>query len=1432
MEWDHASQATSSRTTKEQEATDRVLSKLQNTWRSSSEELIQENLLCLSLMLSSSSSLTQDESATIRQQQHIQKGLFRILQRHYASYKKSGKDVYEGFHQKFDLLLNAIPYTFSTESTDENEGGTAFTDEGDDGIQVLIYLMQCTLDRHISLLVSVVRIFHEMSLMDDTKANVLQQLILSRIDRVEDEAQLPLLIGMLGHFPQDNMDCLQTIPVVRNIWRNIEKHNDASSTLLRMAHAVVQWFGEEWNGHFLATAYLQSIDEPTDTSSSSENGIFLLDIIVLLSLSSDIDFMEQAITILDSWAEQPDYFDCLGRVVSILKMEETFLDDDDWGIWEFCRETISPLINLSLRLLQSPHSKNTEHILYLCKRLYADLLPESERQTFANMVFKLWYKLFHENFKNVPRTIYMLMRGLVEQDANRMCWNLDMFVDVLESTTVLDNQTIEDLAAICVKVCSSDEREKLVDLVRHLLSEPVDPRRDGRLANGIVLATQMVQSEKFDDRDVNTMKTRINQILLADNRRVVPAEIASPGLAFLEVSGLDSSDTFRVIQMILANTGLIQRLSAYKQSRRKYTKLLAYTNQQSQLNNDKKFIFCIAYFLRHVDCEDLNRWDCTIRWVFDLVNTYLAAGASKSKTLWNPNGWLQAIVEFPKLEFSLALKGLQQEKVAEWIKNEFTVFNTKLRNDNPPPTNFRSVCTDIFAQNSQKIDSFCRSVLRYSLGILVGISISAAVLRNAFVHYKKHQGVQDRNDLLRSIESQVLKIFLLKDKVSALEHVLLPLDGAIRKIIAERQSNVLSKETLSIVDCNVSFEKNSVLLFSTTSLTVVDAQRFVAVLSHFRDILSELNDRHFLPSKIEEQILWEIFTDVKSNEMLKKHIGFILSVNPGMKSEGISNEEIEAKLRSKMRIASHLLSHNRFLFSDEGQYVSKSASFAFFLIRKLRRLRGSLSNLDSPPLAMWIDNAAVSIQLLTLCLMRKMERTVDLSFLMSTISPAVLSEWDKDKIIVSHVVDRLKLILSRADDVHVASGLLDILVILGLTKKEAFETITSSSAEVLRKTFTNSGTPTNIAELPYSLYISIQNLKGPATLLPLLKKIMEATLCKVTCYRGSVTDTFWVYRYSFLRHFGLLVQDKSSSDALEKFIIDISDEIDLFLDWIESKARTVDAKPRDSSNSMRMKKHVSVFPSLTIDHFADFFETCLHLIIGGVIMFPPTTIASRDTVSSSPYKRLQNFLHFFNRLVQLYLNYYATFPQKFVSVIYASCRHMMDVVDIQIKRCAEWRNTYRLPQSGAEYDPGRIVFLVQLVQIYQGTLMKNVSMVVNMWTRDKETRIVKKGKALEQWLERHIGALDELCTVHSIFLESDFDGCTNIETNKRQRRDCSTNPVFKRFSKRRDKESRGAPCNRNENFEYFGAAGEWGECSCSDEEHVDSVEHITILRTV
>jgi hypothetical protein len=368
--------------------------------------------------------------------------------------------------------------------------------------------------------------------------------------------------------------------------------------------------------------------------------------------------------------------------------------------------------------------------------------------------------------------------------------------------------------------------EVLLLLQKLLFGEPI--RGDtSRVIRGILLATELLSTQgdivlTLDNR--KCIQEWVLRILLPSTRRMVDPELGIPGLLFLQawIAWNENNNchdvnflVFQHFKMIIANTGLIQMIDRFQggAANERFlsanpTSLFAYSSPEapSELveHNDKRgpftrnLVFGVHFFLRHSGDVALCpfRWAHVTNWIYALVDTYLHMGRNKASKNWCPNNWLLASLEFPVINTSLFKRSIEaQNSVVEWIYEKVSHFDISEGSQQEHCFPAAYADTIVRCLFSKKMRQFLDSVKCLSLALLLGISLSAAVLKNAFEHVRTLE--TDTRDLKVLLKLQMTKIYDLRAKSTTIDSLFSAVGSALRRSLLrkKRATVVLSDDS-------------------------------------------------------------------------------------------------------------------------------------------------------------------------------------------------------------------------------------------------------------------------------------------------------------------------------------------------------------------------------------------------------------------------------------------------------------------------------------------------------------------------------------------------------------------------------------------------------------------------------------------------------------
>lgn len=437
-----------------------------------------------------------------------------------------------------------------------------------------------------------------------------------------------------------------------------------------------------------------------------------------------------------------------------------------------------------------------------------------------------------ENVYSTINAVYGILSVLVKEEKGIMGPYKHVFLARLASSgagstfNYFQVKNMSFILSLLVDVqpeAAMDTRDSAPEVLmthRLLFSPPFPPHLRGRKSSGhmvgLIFAGELVRSSGLSQKDRKDIEEWVRRILLPASRRVVDPETGSYGLHFLR-SLRDANDrhgagdaislsldklVFQTMKMVLANTGLVQMATFYQQ-RKKRKSALGYTRRLPCFSLDTKnqkfrsIVFSVSLLIRDRSLLHPTGWSNASQWVFDLVDTYLemgrrASAGSKSKgRKWIPHGWLEAAIEFPTVDLSMLKASNQKQKsVLAWMHTQLCKYELCVESLLVPKCTEKDL-RDLLAQlkGGEDFTEFLQSLLRFAFSLVLGLGLSAAVLKNTSDHYQDHimndtpneKLRQDKSQYLRLIQYQLIKIYDMKRKCMSVELVFRAINVASRR---------------------------------------------------------------------------------------------------------------------------------------------------------------------------------------------------------------------------------------------------------------------------------------------------------------------------------------------------------------------------------------------------------------------------------------------------------------------------------------------------------------------------------------------------------------------------------------------------------------------------------------------------------------------------
>lgn len=705
------------------------------------------------------------------------------------------------------------------------------------------------------------------------------------------EADLPVLARTLLCHVTNEEDAARALRDLRTEFELVESvdNEEVDDPTPLIAHVLLGAFRDGENKKILAKAYLDIL---RSVSTQDEGNVFLvLDVVAILALYQNPDVKSDVESMLDAWIKIKAFPFATFQVLLKIMCHSHRPGDPASVLYD---RLVPSLLSLAIFLLLAParfganvgrsadvhkflvelhHSINRDHqdelircLLHLSdetSRYFMESTIIGKKQPLvrsrkhigkaskyeglgmtADSVHSLLQDLAQTARSSVARFKHILVQRLISVPTNSSLNVLRATKQLCAILTCL----VEPMVAEPGSGIGIDASDVMILLQKLLFtaSYSADKRSThgesvgdvGRIICGVILATELVQSEALNVGDKVCIHQWVHRLLLPSTRRTVDPEIGSHGLKFLsawstwrqraqadgifglEVDNEQTIDMFHNVKMILANTGLIQMLAPYLEGRRNpnevilgYTTIpasfLIYSNP-SEKRNKRDMVFCVNFFLRTSAMQ--SKWDQMAKWVYDLVDTYLTMGresknpnattTTKGQTKWLPDGWLKASIELPSLNIVIEKASNKIESSTELLSRQLCSHDITFES-----LSFsKSACSEVAGAlcNEKTIDQVkgkIENLLRLTLSFVLSIGLSAAVLKNTNAHLVSLGGGAEANstksdagsgpneagssrrinEIVKLMQYQVMKLYNLKRKTESSIRFLQALEATVRK---------------------------------------------------------------------------------------------------------------------------------------------------------------------------------------------------------------------------------------------------------------------------------------------------------------------------------------------------------------------------------------------------------------------------------------------------------------------------------------------------------------------------------------------------------------------------------------------------------------------------------------------------------------------------
>ncbi len=375
-------------------------------------------------------------------------------------------------------------------------------------------------------------------------------------------------------------------------------------------------------------------------------------------------------------------------------------------------------------------------------------------------------------------------------------------------TDGLERETVQYICKLVVLVSNHTKVKDIKDeflyfdptlVVRELLfSNDCDGvGRSDLCVRGLMLICEMMAFGHLKPAEVSLLWESVRQVLLPPTNRLVDPRIGIEGLRALRIFHSWSETTtmnaaivlspgiFPTMTSILMNTRLVKYSASLDRSKVGIT--LGYSNRPvcfnvggSKQRKFHKMIFSFSALLIDRDFSSPSRWELSNRWTFDLIDTYLTLGRTKSKGKWIPHAWVEAAFEFSSTHISSlrAINARQQRTmdVVEGVLNDFDACTESVTSKASSHRDFVGVLKQMKKKSERT--RIAQSLLRCALSHSLGLAMTGAILWNTHAHYNAvltieddETGQQQRLEAIRLMQYQLAKIYDLVGKCQIMEAV-------------------------------------------------------------------------------------------------------------------------------------------------------------------------------------------------------------------------------------------------------------------------------------------------------------------------------------------------------------------------------------------------------------------------------------------------------------------------------------------------------------------------------------------------------------------------------------------------------------------------------------------------------------------------------------
>ncbi len=620
------------------------------------------------------------------------------------------------------------------------------------------------------------------------------------------ESEWPSLLRILLRIVSDRGEAMMLWSTIRVQGNDFE----VNDYLMMAVQHILDRFRQDQKRDLLRTTYLYSVSESEDVAHP-------LDVILLLGLSNEHE--DPVDKIFDTWLSR----ECFPYALCEAVMKRICSSSREKLSSSFYQRVVDGLLRLAIFLFLTPARVPTCEMQSIVTLVFQmiNLLDDANRNSLLSSLVHLSEEVdglaieesaSTERENAICRPVNDLLLQIAQCSPDLLISFKETFIRRLCCDTGTHRSTLrisaEYICYVLVAIVEASQNGygELMELLQRLLflstgGYSFSSNDSIRVVCGLTLSRVIVGTSTVSEMELKQIEEWVQKIMLPSTRRTIAPEVGSASLMVLqalanrETSESASKAYFEHFKMILANTGLIQKLSQYKVGRNSLKhNIIAYQNVPPELasytagHEDDQFspqdiIFCVDYFTKISTVTDPTRWKCTCLWVFELTDMYLTLARKNAMKDWAAEGWLQASIEFSNFSFPSVSSAL----------------DTALGDANDYSLHSQIMSFKGDQLNEKLAEEFVLMLCQYEIALLVGISLSLAVLKNASEHFTLTFAPEKQISRQRLMLYQMMKIFHLKSKSSKILKLFraLKVSSKRKRQSSENISEVKRKQTTS-----------------------------------------------------------------------------------------------------------------------------------------------------------------------------------------------------------------------------------------------------------------------------------------------------------------------------------------------------------------------------------------------------------------------------------------------------------------------------------------------------------------------------------------------------------------------------------------------------------------------------------------------------------